>query len=227
MLVSTLKKEIALSATDPTMRGVSSQQYLVFINQAVDDLIGYGWLTPIAEETIDMVADTYDYAIPASWAYIRQILYEDSLGRYGQDVPDIHWRLSYGATGAQISFDPQLWAPDTGYHIKLIGQKRPSRYTTDAEVVEDLFVAFIRERASSSALEYMACQPIPNASLEADEMEGMAPPAGRRQNSNLLPMRIQQLHAVAQMKWQHSHLLASCHPMEFRCKPSSKHVPGR
>lgn len=228
MNVATLKKEIALLATDPTMRQVSSEQLLILINQAVDDLIGYGWLTPIVEDaTTLMVADTYNYLVPVNWAYIEAILTEGTTGLYDDVVPMHQWRIEYLVGGPYVVFSSYQWGPIAGYHLKLVGQQRPTRYTSDADTVEPLFVPFIRDRATAAALEYMACLPIPNADLEAAEFEGDSPPGGRRPSKNRLPMRIQQLHNVAQMKWSHSHMLASCHPMEFRVSPSSIHVPGR
>ncbi len=228
MNVATLKKEIAFLATDPTMSQVSSEQLLILINQAVDDLGGYGWLTPMTEDhSLSMTEDTFAYLVPANWAYIEDIYTEESTGIYNDVVPPHQWHIELRAGGPYIVFDSDMWGPDTGYHLKLIGQRRPTRYTADTDTVEELFVPFVRDRATSAALEYMACLPVPHAELEAAEFEGDSPPGGRRPSKNRLPMRIQQLHTVAAMKWQHSHMLASCHPQEFRVSPSSVHVLGR
>jgi len=228
MLVSTLKKEIAFLATDPTMRQVSSEQLLVLINQAVDDLIGYGWLTPMIEDTTLLMVDgTYNYLIPADWAYIEDILTEGDTGIYDDVIPQHQWRIELLAGGPYVVFNSYEWGPIADSHLKLIGQKRPARYASDAATVDPLFIPFIRDRATAAALEYMACQPIPNAELAAQEFEQESPPGSLRPPKNRLPMRIQQLHTVAQMKWSHSHMLASCHPMEFRVSPSAIHVLGR
>ena len=215
MLFGELKRLVAAKAHDPQQIAISEALYEQFINDAVDDLKSSGWLVPIEEdETTLMVANTYSYAVPADFAYINRLFEEDYgvPGLYDYDIPDNAWRIGYDGGVPTIIFNSLCWTPTAGSHIKIKGQKRPPKYTTDAAVVEDGFVGFLRARAEAYALMYLAAVPIEEATPEILE-----------RRVAIVNARI----AMANVLLMDSERKLARHPQEYRCKPDSRHCPTR
>ena len=210
-----LKRLVAANAHDPQMLLISEALYKQWINDAVDDLRSNGWLVPLEEdETLEMVANDYIYTVPADFAYIKDI-WEESLSTadlYDELVDKHTYRLGYEGSVAAIIFNSNYWAPTSGKKLKIVGQKRPPKYTSDSTTVEDGFVGFLRMRATAYAFLYLGSVPVEEG--DVDQLERRIAIANTR-------------IATAQVMMAESERRLARHPMEFRVRSGSKHVPTR
>jgi hypothetical protein len=215
MLFSELKRLVATKVHDPQNMLVGEALIEQFVNDGIDDLKSSGWLLPTEEdESILMVAGTYSYTIPADFAYIARLLEENfgDPGLYDYDIPENAWRPAYDGGAAKLMFNSLVWTPYSGYHIKIVGQKRPIKYTTDAATVEDGFIGFLRMRAEAYAMLYLASVPVEESTPELLE-----------RRIAVANVRI----AVANSLMARSEQMLARHPAEFRVRESSRHVPSR
>ncbi len=101
---------------------VSGTNMLNFLNDAVEDLAGAGWVLPLAEATITQAATTYTYAVPASFAYVKELRAEDAstANLYNLVIPYWAWSVSYD-TDAKIRLDSRWFTPSAGKKILVTG----------------------------------------------------------------------------------------------------------
>ena len=232
MTFATLRKRVALLAQDPAMSLMLDDDYGEFINDAVRDLTMAGWLTPLdADTSLTMAAATYEYDVPANFAYVYALLEENdgSAGTYDIIVPQHQYRIGMEATATpQFILDSTLWYPRSGKGFKVVGQRRPATYSADDDTIEAQFEAFLRERSVSMALYFTAGLPQPHAADYVQEVESDSPTTRRGPDvQGLASERIKVLLALASLRYATSEKMLSYHPQEFRVKPSSRHVPGR
>jgi hypothetical protein len=199
-----LALRISYRVHDKTQVEISAADMLTFLNDAVDDLVAAGWLEPQTEdESTTMAADTYEYNIPAGFAFIDMIIQEDDsyADRYNYVIPELQWRIALDATAdPEIHFDSTLWAPVANKKIKIIGQKRPAQALSGATVIVNGMESFIRERATHYAAAFLAAG--------GSELQ-------------------QQRKELSEIAYRNSERMLAGHPMEFRVRPSSRHVIGR
>jgi hypothetical protein len=227
-----LKKRVAFLAQDPTMEFIPDSQYGEFINDAVRDLTMSGWLLPLDEDTsLTMAQNTYEYAVPAGFAYIYCIYEESDTTPTTYDIvaPFHQWRLAMKATATPyIVFNADLWYPRAGKKFLVRGQKRPSLYSVDSDTIEALFEGFLRERAAAYALYFAATLPQPGAADYIQKVEDDSPTTRRGPvRPGFATERSRNLAALANIKMASSERMLTFHPQELRVKPSSRHVPGR
>lgn len=232
--VAQLAQRIAFHAHDPTMSLIMEEQHMSLINDAVRDLRMAGWLLPLAEdESTTMAEDTYEYDVPADFAYIYRLCEQSEVSPVTYDivVPAHQWRLGLDASAdPEIIFNGDLWAPRAGKTIKVIGQKRPVVYTATTETLETEFEGFVRERATALACYFVAGIPDPNADLQVQRIEGDSPSSSGR-----LEARVPRLFSAKQasslrlgdIHYALSERMLRMHPQEFRVWPNSQNVPGR
>lgn len=232
MTFADLKKRVAFLAQDPAMSLMLNDDYGEFINDAVRDLTMAGWLTPLdADTSLTMAANTYAYDVPANFAYVYTLRMQTSAAAstYDEVVPPHQYRIRMMATATpQFVMESGLWFPRAGEGFMVVGQRRPATYTLDADVIEAQFEAFLRERAVAMALYFAAGLPQPHAADYVQEVESDSPTTRRGPDvQGLAGERIKVLLALANLRYMTSEKMLSYHPMEFRVKPSSQHVPGR
>jgi len=197
---------VAFRCHDTAQTELSAANYLTFVNDAIDDLVAAGWLEPQSEdETTSMADSTYEYNVPAGYAYVYALIEEDrttsNLYPFGNAIPKHQWRIALDADGdAEFTFDSDLWRPTDGKKIKVIGQKRPSANLAGATSVVAGMESFIRERATHYAAAHLA--------------------GGR---SELSTSR----ERLSETAWRNSEMMLAQHPTEFRVRPGSVYVPGR
>lgn len=193
--------QVARRVRDYSQSEINAAGYLDFINMALDDLAAAGWLLPQASDTSITIAENdFDYAVPAGFAYIRWLELADPSGYYPVEgiLPPHYW---YITNDAQIYIRPEYHADlVVGRALRITGQKRPSTGVTGSDTITPGMEAFVRERAVSYAAETLAMG-----------------------DSNLAGFR----QRLADNNWAKSEKMLGSHPMEFRVKPSSVHVPGR
>lgn len=201
--LKTLRDDCALMLHDPDYNEISALQWMVFLRSASMDARNKGWLVD-AEDDESLTADPteYSYTVPSNFAYIDQLLMgETAEGStiYVMDIPRNHWTLRLNGGVPVIAFvTTQLLVPNES--IKVIGQKRPTMYTSPDEPVDGGMESFLRERALYYAFRFTG--------------------AG---SSELAAFRRQQ----AQLCLQNSEEMLRRHPQEFRMHPSARVVPGR
>lgn len=195
---------VAMRLRDSGNDSLTQAEYFGFVQDAYDDLMASGWLDVCEEdESTLMAADTYEYDVPANFAFVAELREQDSTSptTYGTVVPDFHYRIALDADGdPEFIFERGLWSPHAGYYIKVIGQKRPTKPTVGTTSLTAGYEPFLRERAISYAGVHLA-----------------------QGSSSLSKWR----ERVAEICWARSETYLGRHPMEFRVRPGSKYVPGR
>jgi hypothetical protein len=153
-----------------------------------------------------VVTGTYEYAMPASFAFLESVWLEDTsegTSIYTQEVPRGHWTIGYNtlvSTPTPTLKFYTLTSVSNGKKLKLVGQKRPTIYALTTETVDPGMDSFLRERALFFGFRYLA--------------------AGR---SEYATWRQQ----MALLAFQTSEALLRRHPQEFRARPSSVVIPTR
>jgi len=129
-----------------------------------------------------------------------------------------------------IVFDSRLYTFTAGDRLKVVGQKRPTEYTSDTETIQAGMESFIRERAIAYAARTLAMLPVEGHIAQAQATEGDTPSSGARLAS-ILPgaeeRRAARLMALSERCLANSEHMLSMHPAEFRVKPNSRRVPTR
>jgi hypothetical protein len=203
MTAGTLAARIAVRCHDagylegPT---AAAADYLAFLNDAVEDWNASGGFYPISDATTLQVADTYDYAIPALFAYVDEVGIEsESVGHY-HTVDFQFWYIDYRTGSTPTIHIRRSWfTPDATYHILIAGHKRLAVFATGDTVPPDLS-AYLRERGLYHALHYLSAG---GGSLAADR------------------------RAAAQFALQVSADMENKRSLAFRPNAQSQYVPGR
>lgn len=72
--VNVHREEISLNIGDPFMEAVKEATLLNFVNRAARDLQNSGWLLPAEHaENIELLANEYEYDVPARFAYVKEL----------------------------------------------------------------------------------------------------------------------------------------------------------
>ncbi len=198
---TTLATRISFRVHDSGQEEISAANMLAFLNDAVEDLAGAGWVLPLSEATITQAASTYIYTVPASFVYIKEVRKEDATtaSLYNELVPYWSWSLGQGASDAQLRLDSRWFTPTANKKLLVIGQKRIASYA-GGDTIPAGCLAFIRERATSYAAAFVA--------------GGVSEYAAQRRE-------------LAQIAFNISEQMLVNIPDEFRIAPGSKPVPGR
>ena len=109
------------------------------INDAINlsiSMVGGEALQDAVDTSIEIVASVYEYPIPSDFLYLEQIYQEESTaGRYSASagLMDLrHWRILHGSS-ARVWFDSYYASLTAGRHLRLVGQKKPSQLSLDAD----------------------------------------------------------------------------------------------
>lgn len=203
MLVKDLRELCATMSHDPNYGEISKSMWMQFFTSAGMDARSSGWyLHAEDDESLTVVANTWEYDVPAGFAYIEAILQESTVNGtsvYTDIVEKSYWDIRLNGSNPVITFN-NLWVMDEGKKLKIIGQARPTVYTNENETIDRGMETFIRERALYFAFRFLG--------------------AG---GSELARWR-QQMSTQA---WQTSEMMLQRHPQEFRMAPSARVVPGR
>jgi hypothetical protein len=192
---------IAAHVRDASQAELTGVQYLGFINDAVVDLNAVGWLLPLSEDNVAQVAATFEYTVPASFAYVKEIRLESvtTANFYDEVLPDYAWTIAFMAATPKIRLDSRVYTPAAGKKLLVIGQKRAPSLAGSDTITAGL-ESFLRERA----IAYTAI----NLSIGDSEYA-----------------RLRQ--AIAKFAWEASEQMVVDMPEEFRIVPGSRPVPGR
>lgn len=203
MLVRDMATECALMVHDVAMNEILRSQWLMFIRSAGMDARSSGWLVDLEDsESLTVANDTWEYTVPAGFAYIEKIMLESTVNGtsvYIDAIPNSHWEPRLNGSAPVISFATQT-SLDVGMHLKVIGQARPTIYIDENEVIDRGMEAFIRERTLYFAFRFMGA--------------GLSELARWRQQ-------------MSTQAWQTSEMMLQRHPQEMRVRPSSRAVQGR
>lgn len=194
--------QVSRRINDISQVAVTAAGILDFVNMAIDDLAAAGWLQPMNEDvSLIALTDTFDYAVPAGFAYVRKLMQADSDGSYplSRTIPDFAWEMGMVSGVAKFHFAPELADLIDGLAIKVVGQKRPTGNLAGGASIVSGMEAFIRERAAAYAAEFLA--------------------AG---DSELSQRRAK----LSDSCWAKSQAMLGQHPQEFRVKINSRVVPG-
>lgn len=199
----TMVTGVALRCHD-TGTELSSTNYGVLINQAVDDLAAEGIVLPLAEdESLAFAATTWAYSVPATFAYIKELREESAVGggKYPNVIHPSLWRLTIETgTTPIIQFDTTEYTlPTATTKLKVIGQQRVAQLT-GTDTVPPALASFIRERTIAYA-----------ANILGSSTSGLS--AWRQ--------------ALAEQCWVRSLDILRRLPREYRPLPDAKRVPER
>lgn len=189
---------------------VSIAQFQTFINAAVRDATRAGQLITLEDdESITFEANTYEYNVPATFAYVSELRVENDVttpSTWDEQVPDHFWDIRLDDSVPKFFLHRGFAIPTSSKAMKVIGQKRPTIYSSGAtglaETVDPDFEAFLRERAIGFAMRFQATG---NPTLEIDQKQ----------------------FALADRAMAYSERMLASHPYENRVNPNGRHVPGR
>lgn len=139
--VNEIREDIANHLRDPEMKRILPYQLLEFINAASHDAKSKGWLIPLEEdESLSLIASTYDYTVPANFAHIHEVWIADASGLYNEDgfVPWNRWWLTMDGAVPVLRFSQEFFTITAGRGIKLVGQARPTEYTATVAGVNEV-----------------------------------------------------------------------------------------
>lgn len=203
MLVKDLRQMAALMVHDPRYGEISREDWLLYIASAALDARNAGWYLHAEDSESLVVAEaTWEYAVPAGFAYIEGIYIEDTSGGtsvYVQPISRVDYDIRLNGGYPVITFNSR-WGLHVGRHLKIIGQVRPTIYVDENESIDRGMESYLRERAMYFAFRFLG--------------------AG---GSELARWRQQ----MAIQAWQSSEVFLTHHPQEFRQAPDSIVVPGR
>ncbi len=201
--LATLRDDCALMVHDPSFAEITALQWITFLRSASLDARNMGWLVDHEDdESITVVATTYDYTVPQAFAYVDRLILSESINgttQYLEPVPHNQWEIRLNGGVPQFTF-ATLTSLSTGHTVKVIGQKRPTIYTSADEPIDAGMESFLRERALYFAFRYMG--------------------AG---SSELANWR----RTMSSQSFQTSDMMLRRHPQEFRMRPNAEAVPGR
>jgi hypothetical protein len=102
------------------------------------------------DETLTIVADTYEYAVPAGFYAIDGIIQGDSSNKYFQSaaIGLKAWKIINAAGTKKIWFDKELVSLTAGYKLRLTGQSLASQLSLDASTT-DINSAYIVQQAKA------------------------------------------------------------------------------
>lgn len=87
LTVEELRDEISHHIQDPARTLISDGQLLEFINSAAWDAANKGWLVDLQDdESLYLATSTFEYAVPASFAYIHEIWEEGDATDVGSNL---------------------------------------------------------------------------------------------------------------------------------------------
>ena len=203
MLVSEIRDEVALHLHDVDKAEISDANLLVMLNTAVRDARNSGWLIRLEDnESLEVAASTWEYSVPASFAYVEKLLLEEDISGtsvYIKQIPSAHWEVRLNGSVPVFTFKSDEFLV-TGQNLKVVGQQRPTLYTVASETIDPGMESFLRERMLFYAFRYTGA--------------GLSELARWRQS-------------MATMAYQTSEGFLRRHPQEFRMLPSAVEVPGR
>lgn len=203
MLVSDLYTECALHVHDISFGELSTANWIALIASGARDMRSSGWLIRHEDdESLEVVSNTYEFAVPANFAYVEKIVAEETINGtsvYVRELPRAHWevRLNGGIPTFHFGTVTEL---EPGRHMKVIGQKRPTIYSAAGETIDPGAESFLRERTLYFAFRFLGA--------------GLSELARWRQS-------------MSQQCWVTSETMLRRHPQEFRALPSSVEIPGR
>ncbi len=203
MLVRDLRAQCALRVRDRGYAEISREEWMMLISSAGQDARSSGWLVQLEDdETLEIAANTWEYAVPDDFAYIYKIFQEDTANGtsvYDYEIDRGYWEIPINGGTPVIKFATR--APIiTGRNLKIMGQGRPTIYTDENQTIDRGMESFIRERTLYFAFQILGA--------------GLSELARWRQQ-------------MSTQTWQTSEIFLRNHPQEFLVMPSSIVVPGR
>ena len=152
--IQQIQDGIALRARDTGQAEITSANIIKLINDAARDAASRGWLISLSDNTsLSYVTSTHEYAVPASFAYIRDLLDDGDLLRRS------YWDMRYISSSAKIVFHGE--ASDIRIEnssvITVVGFKKPKEdYSAVGDTVDAGIEAFLRDRGLAYVLDYMS-----------------------------------------------------------------------
>lgn len=201
MIGNAVAARVAARCRDAAFAENLQANYLLFVNDAIADLVSAGWFAKLNEdETITLAAGTYKYPVTAGFVTIHELRVENAGGEYDTIIPRWQYRLGYDGGAAQIFLDSRYFTMADTLHVKIIGQCRFAEFALlGAATADPPIISFLRERAV-----YYAATALIAGTSELD-----------RERSR-----------IAEQAWNLSEILLMNTPDECRILPGSQLVPG-
>ncbi len=190
--VNAIVQEVSEQVGDTELERITKEQVLILINAAARDLISYGLVIGITDNTSLSAGSGSLIIVPASFVYIHDIWGGASFQTW---IPHSHWSFQIVSSAPNILFDSEQQDVSSGT-VQLNGHARPSAsYALGAGTIDVGFEAFIRVRTVSYSAQQLAqiSEGAAAANLEGISTKSM-------QESNEL---LQTLGAQAHFRPQH------------------------
>lgn len=211
MLISELIDEIMSHVRPPDEIGLDTSLVMTYINSATRDARNAGWLIHMEDdESLTALQNTWEYAVPATFAYVHEIKVENnttSPSTWDEVIPEGYWDISINGGVPYFFFITPFMLP-VGLKFKVIGQRRPTIYAAVGETIDAGMESLLREWAIVYSLGFIRSTA---KDIWGEPDEGID---GQR-------------FAIWDRRRRTAELMLRQHPQEFRVRPDSHLVKGR
>lgn len=162
---------------------ITEANLLILINDAAQEASAAGWWIPKDDDsTVTLASGTHKYDVPAGFVAIREL----RLGTNWDTIIARHyWWMAKGSDeDADFHLDPIWENTYTAGTMRITGWKRPNTVYELAHTIEPGLEAFLRDRAASHALGFMAA-----GGSELDRLRTQASEIKKRDSEALLQRR--------------------------------------
>lgn len=136
------------NATGAEDSDIEENAMLGLCRLAIRFTIGAGALIDIDEANITLLAATYSYSVPAGFAYVQYLAYEDdteSVSTYDEGVPRLHYSFGTASGTPKVYFNRSVFDLRTGKDVRFFGQGRPSIPTALTDTVDPELEGVVQE----------------------------------------------------------------------------------
>ena len=145
--VQNLIDSIELHIRDTGNDEVTSAQLERLINDAAQDASSSGWMIPLEDNTVTVVAGAV--AVPDSFVFVKEIRITATDIR----VERHYWYMEIRSDNPSFIFDPSVRPAGAA---TVTGWRRPTIYSDAGDTIDAGLEAFLRERGAAYALGHMA-----------------------------------------------------------------------
>jgi hypothetical protein len=127
--------------TPEELIGAINQAIVMVEDEALEDEL---------DETVLVIASTYEYPIPSTFSYIDTVIQESTAdsGKFSVSGGKIKKFNILRGGQRKLWFDPSVVSLTAGRKLRLVGQKKPKRLTADSDICE-ISPAFLLQQAKA------------------------------------------------------------------------------
>ena len=114
----------------------TEDEYRKSINLSIDSLKDGKYLIDLSDETIPLVADTYEYTLPTTMRYVHRIITEETAGgsvfNEADEIDPRDWRL---ISSRKVKLDEDRYSVSAGKYLRIEGQSAQATVGSDTAII--------------------------------------------------------------------------------------------